>query len=125
MQGLSAPRMIQIDASAHCQLACPSCPTAGGATRAAMSAGHLDPAAFESLLDTNPELAEVELSNYGEMFLNPGLPELLRIAFERKVVIHADNGVNLNHAPGNVLEAVVQYRVRSMTVSIDGVSPET
>lgn len=116
---------IQIDASAHCQLACPSCPTATGATRPAMGAGHLDPARFAVLLQGNPELVEVELSNYGEMFLNPRLGEILRIAKEREVVLHADNGVNLNHAADEVLEALVRHRFRSMSVSIDGASSET
>src|ERR1700735_3935103 len=99
----SPVRTIQIDASAHCQLACPSCPTASGATAPAMRPGHLDPASFRSLLDANPHLTDVELSNYGEMFLNPKLPDLLRIAFDRGVIIHADNGVNLNHASAETL----------------------
>jgi MoaA/NifB/PqqE/SkfB family radical SAM enzyme len=116
---------IQIDASAHCQLACPSCPTASGATRPALGAGHLSVDAFQTLLDRNPEIQEVELSNYGEMFLNPHLPDLFRIAFERQVVLHADNGTNLNHASDATLEALVRYRFRSLTVSIDGASPET
>ncbi|HEY4363636.1 MAG TPA: radical SAM/SPASM domain-containing protein [Bryobacteraceae bacterium] len=119
------PRSLQIDASSHCQLACPSCPTATGAARPALGAGHLDPAHFRDLLDRNPDLTDVELSNYGEMFLNPKLVELLQIAHERQVVLHADNGVNLNHAPEAALEALVQYRFCSMTCSIDGASPET
>lgn len=119
-----APIAIQIDASAHCQLACPSCPTASGATRPAMGAGHLDPTAFEALLEENAALREVELSNYGEMFLNPKLSEIMRIAFEHGVVLHADNGTNLNHASEETLEALVRYRFRSLTVSIDGASPE-
>ena len=90
-----------------------------------MGAGHLDAGEFETLLERNPELLEVELSNYGEMFLNPRLQEILRIAFERSVVLHADNGVNLNHAPEETLEALVRYRFRSMTVSIDGASAES
>jgi len=122
---IAGPTAIQIDASAHCQLACPSCPTATGATRAAMSAGHLDPADFERLLEANPSLQEVELSNYGEMFLNPKLRELLRIAFEHKVVLHANNGTNLNDASEETLEALVKYRFRSLTVSIDGASQES
>jgi MoaA/NifB/PqqE/SkfB family radical SAM enzyme len=90
-----------------------------------MGAGHLDAGEFQVLLDRNPELLEVELSNYGEMFLNPRLQDILRIAFERNVVLHADNGVNLNHAPEETLEALVRYRFRSMTVSIDGASAES
>jgi hypothetical protein len=90
-----------------------------------MRPGHLDPASFRSLLDANPHLTDVELSNYGEMFLNPKLSDLLRIAFERGVIVHADNGVNLNHASAETLESLVKHRVRSMTVSIDGASAET
>jgi MoaA/NifB/PqqE/SkfB family radical SAM enzyme len=119
------PRALQIDASSHCQLACPSCPTATGAARPALGAGHLDVDNFRALLDANPEVAEVELSNYGEMFLNPKLAELLRIAHERQVVLHADNGINLNHASEATLRALVQYGFRSMTCSIDGASPES
>jgi hypothetical protein len=90
-----------------------------------MRPGHLDPASFQSLLDANPHLTHVQLSNYGEMFLNPRLIELLRIAFDRGVVICAQNGVNLNHASPETLESLVKYRVRNMTVSIDGASSET
>ncbi len=117
--------MIQIDASAHCQLACPACPTASGATRAAMGAGHLKVEDFEALLDRNPSLAEVELSNYGEMFLNPRLPDLLRVAWERKVSLHAVNGVNLNFASDEALESLVRYGFMGMTCSIDGASQES
>lgn len=122
---LKTPRAIQIDASSHCQLACPVCPTATGRTRAVLGAGHLKVSDFQRLLDANPEIAEVELSNYGEMFLNPQLPDLLACAYDRKVVVSGGNGVNLNFAHENALEAVVKYRVRSLTCSIDGATQET
>jgi MoaA/NifB/PqqE/SkfB family radical SAM enzyme len=120
-----APRAIQIDASSHCQLACPVCPTANGLARPVLGAGHLKPADFERLLDRNPEICEVELSNYGEMFLNPQLPDLLACAFERKVVVSGSNGVNLNFASDAALNALVKYRVRALTCSIDGTTNET
>lgn len=90
-----------------------------------MGAGHLDVRRFEELLDRNPEIAEVELSNYGEMFLNPRLTEIMRAAASRRVVLHADNGANMNHVSDEVLEALVAHRFRSITVSIDGASEET
>jgi MoaA/NifB/PqqE/SkfB family radical SAM enzyme len=120
-----APQGVQIDASSHCQLACPSCPTASGATKPGLGAGHLSLENFRTLIDSNPEVARIELSNYGEMFLNPHLLEMLRYAHERQVVLCADNGVNLNHAPDEVLEGLVRYQLRSMTVSIDGASAES
>jgi hypothetical protein len=82
-------------------------------------------AEFERLLDRNPQIRTVELSNYGEMFLNPQLPELLACAFERQVVVSGSNGVNLNFASEPALEAVVKYRVRELTCSIDGATQET
>lgn len=121
----AGPRAVQIDASSHCQLACPLCPTADGRARPVLGAGHLKVADFEAMLDGTPELMEVELSNYGEMFLNPYLPELLEAAYRRKVVVSGNNGVNLNFAREEALEAVVRYRVRALTCSIDGASQET
>ena len=122
---LLAPRAIQIDASSHCQLACPVCPTANGLARPVLGAGHLKLADFERLLDRNPEIREVELSNYGEMFLNPQLPDLLACAYEREVVVSGSNGVNLNFASDAALEAIVKFRVRALTCSIDGATQET
>ena len=122
---VSTPRAIQMDASSHCQLACPVCPTASGATRPVLGSGHLKLADFERLLDRNPEIAEVELSNYGEMFLNPQLPELLACAYEHKVTVSGSNGVNMNFASEAALNAIVKYRVRALTCSIDGATQET
>ena len=106
-------------------LSCPLCPTADGRARPVLGAGHLKVADFEALLDGNPSLVEVELSNYGEMFLNPHLPELLEAAYRRKVVVSGNNGVNLNFAREEALQAVVRYRVRALTCSIDGASQAT
>ena len=93
--------------------------------RPALGAGHLKLADFEALLDRNPHIAHVELSNYGEMFLNPQLADILACAFERKVTVSGSNGVNLNFAREDALEALVRYRVRALTCSIDGVTQET
>jgi MoaA/NifB/PqqE/SkfB family radical SAM enzyme len=122
---LLAPRAVQIDASSHCQLACPVCPTANGLARPVLGAGHLKLADFERLLDRNPEIREVELSNYGEMFLNPQLPDLLACAYGREVVVSGSNGVNLNFASDAALDAIVKFRVRALTCSIDGATQET
>ena len=69
--------------------------------------------------------ARIELSNYGEMFLNPDLLSMLQYAHARGVSLSADNGVNLNSVSEDILEALVQFGFRSMTCSIDGASAET
>ncbi len=120
------PRRIALEVSSACQLKCPSCPNpANEAFQSVVGKGFLKLKDFRDLLDANPWVEEIELSNYGEILLNPELPGILQYAHERKVILTADNGVNLNHATEAVLEAMVKYGLRSMLCSMDGASPET
>ena len=116
---------VRLEASSRCQLRCPSCPTTSGAIQPAIGTGTLKFQDFQALLDGNSGLRDIELSNYGEIFLNPELGEILEYAWQRKVRLWATNGVNLNHVKPEVLEAVVKYGVRQLRVSLDGASQET
>jgi MoaA/NifB/PqqE/SkfB family radical SAM enzyme len=116
---------IGLEASSVCQLKCPSCPTASKAILPVVGNGFLNLRDFQKLLDESPWLKEIELSNWGEIFLNPGLLEIIKYAYERDVALKADNGVNLNHVKESILEGLVKYKFRSMTCSIDGASNET
>ncbi|HKX10703.1 MAG TPA: hypothetical protein VJN67_21055 [Stellaceae bacterium] len=119
------PTAIRLEAASHCQLRCPSCPTTSGAIRPAIGSGFLRASDFERLLDRNPQVRAVELSNYGEIFLNPELPEILRIGHQRDIKLTAQNGVNLNAISEGVLEDLVRYRLHSLTCSIDGATSES
>ena len=119
------PRRIRLEASSFCQLRCPSCPTTTRAIHPAVGSGFLRLEDFRRLVDANPGLERIELSNYGEVFLNPELVAILEYARERGVAITVENGANLNHARPEMLEAVVRCGVRILTVSIDGASAET
>jgi len=119
------PSAIKLELSASCQLRCPSCPTATGETAQAIGAGFVRAAIFRKLLDDNPGIREIEISNYGEPFLNPDLAQILADADARGVALRCDNGANLNHARDDVLEAVVRHRLRSLRCSIDGAGAET
>jgi len=119
------PLSINIEASNHCQLRCATCPTASGEVHQAIGAGHLKAAELEAFLDAHPDLLHIELSNWGEVLLNPQLPEILRIAYERDVLVTILNGVNFNHASPAALEALVAYRVRGITFALDGASQQS
>lgn len=119
------PKKIGVEASSICQLRCPSCPNTSGATHPVIGRGFLRISDFRKLIDENPWVTEIELSNYGEIFLNPDLSELIEYAFIRGVTVSADNGVNLNDVKEKVLEDLVRYQFRSMSCSIDGASNET
>jgi len=124
-KGAPRPRRLRLEASSACNLRCPSCPTTTGDTDRVVGKGWLEVRHFRELLDDNPGVAEVELSNWGEVFVNPELVAILREAHARRVGITLANGVNLNRCSDEALEAVVKYGVRSMTISIDGASQET
>ena len=119
------PKKIRIEASSICQLKCPSCPNTSKAILPTIGSGFLQSGNFQKLLGENPFIEEVELSNYGEMFLNPDLLEIIKDAFERKVVLTADNGVNLNDITRDVLEGLVKYQFRRISCSIDGTENRT
>jgi MoaA/NifB/PqqE/SkfB family radical SAM enzyme len=119
------PSKICLEASSFCQLRCPSCPNTSKAINPAVGSGFLKLGDFQKLLDKNPWLKKIELSNYGEIFLNPDLLEIISYAYECDVALSANNGVNLNNVKASVLEGLVKYEFRSMTCSIDGASSET
>jgi len=119
------PRQIRLEASSFCQLRCPSCPTTSGHIHPAVGSGFLQFEDFRELLDSNPTLEQVEISNYGEVFLNPHLLRILEYAHQKGVAISIGNGANFNHVKDEVLEGLVKYKVRVITCSIDGATPES
>jgi MoaA/NifB/PqqE/SkfB family radical SAM enzyme len=116
---------IRLEACSACQLRCPSCPTTAGHTEEVVGTRTLRLADFVKLVDDNPWIGRIELSNYGEAFLNPHLLEMFRHAYARNVTLEIANGANLNHVRDEVLQGLVRYRVAKMTCSIDGASQET
>ena len=123
---IKPPVQIRLEASSFCNLRCPLCPTTtGDVHRGAVGGGFLRFEDFRKLLDDNPGLKRIELSNWGEIFLNPALLSVLKLAHERGVHLTASNGVNLNKIRPEVLEGLVRYQFRCLVCSIDGASEET
>jgi MoaA/NifB/PqqE/SkfB family radical SAM enzyme len=122
---LKRPRRVALDVSTACQLKCPSCPTASGAVGKSLGTGFLKFENFKTFLDDHAWVSHIELSNWGEIFLNPDLPQILAYAYRRHVALSIDNGANLNHTSAEVLDALVKYRLRSLSCSIDGASQDT
>src|ERR1051326_3713541 len=112
---------IRLEADSRCQLHCPLCPTGDGRNRKGVVGwGYLTIHNFERILDLNPEIEQVELSNWGEIVLNPNIELIIRCAHRRGIKLTARNGVNFNHVPRPVLVAMVECEFRHLTISIDG-----
>ncbi|MBR2408346.1 MAG: radical SAM protein [Lachnospiraceae bacterium] len=117
------PKKIRLDSSTLCQLDCPGCymrlhehPAVGD--------GYLKFSDFKRLLDENTGLAEIELSNNGEPFLNPDMKAILEYAAEKGVSITFRNGTNFNNVSEDVIETLVRTKVKFINFSIDGASQE-
>jgi len=67
------PRSIRLEVSTVCQLRCPSRPTGTGQTAETLGAGYLAFSNFKRIIDENPRISKIELSNSGEIFLNKEL----------------------------------------------------
>jgi MoaA/NifB/PqqE/SkfB family radical SAM enzyme len=102
------------------------CPTTTGDVHClAVGGGFLRLEDFRKLLDDNPGLECIELSNFGEIFLNPALLSMLELAHQCGVKLTAANGVNLTKVRPEVLEGLVKYQFHKLVCSIDGASEET
>lgn len=120
------PEIIRIEASSACQLKCPACPTAKGEVgRSQAGTGYLKFDDFKKLIDRNTWISRIELSNWGEVFLNPDLLKIFEYAYYKGVAIQIYNGANLNTLKEEVIKGLVQYKVRGINCSIDGASQET
>ncbi len=120
------PKSIRLEASTICQLDCPSCymrldpeGVKNGCCNGMLSCDN-----FKKIVDEN-EFETIELSNHGEIFLNPELVKIMEYAHEKGIKLTADNGVNLNKLTEEQAEALVKYEFENIVVSIDGASQET
>ena len=119
------PEQIRLDASTICQLKCRGCPTTSGQIAKFLKSGFLKFDDFRKLLEDNPRIKLIELSNWGEALLNPQLLQILQYAYGKGVHLSLKNGANLNTVKPEVLEGLVKYQLRFITCSIDGASPGT
>ena len=117
---------VSIDASTICQLRCPECSNTKGIIKnGIIGSGYLRFSDYKKFIKENPEIESVELSNWGEIFLNPELKSILKFSFEKNIKLSAGNGVNFNNVSEDIIELLVKYRFRYINFSIDGASQST
>ena len=96
---------IRLEAAMVCQVRRFLCFTTQGAIGKQLKPGFLRNENFQKLLNENPWVHDIELSSWGEIFLNPHLLNIVRLAHQRRARLRAANGVNLNtvsHARQNI-----------------------
>lgn len=120
------PKKIRIDASTICQLNCVLCYMRKNPEQVknGCKLGFLSFENFKNLVDDN-DFTEIELSNSGEIFLNPELINIIEYAHHKRIKLTATNGVNLNTLSDEMAEALVIYQFERLHISIDGASQES
>lgn len=122
------PRIAEasIDLSTICQLNCVECSTAKGITHSGIvGKGQLSFDNFKKFISENPEIKRIEMSNWGEIFLNKDICSIMSYAYNNGVTLYCGNGSNFNDVSEEMLEGLVRYRVEYLNLSIDGASQET
>lgn len=120
---LDKPKSVRLEASTICQLKCKSCYMRNHEN--SVGIGYLKYEDFVKFVNQNNYIKQIELSNSGEIFLNPDLLKIMKFAYENDIALTAYNGVNLNTVSDEVLEGLVKYKFQKLTCSIDGASQET
>lgn len=119
------PSKVRMDVSTVCQLNCCDCYMRTNENAIKVTKiGFLRFKNFKRFIDNNPFIRQIEISNSGEIFLNPDIFYIIKYAYENNVLLTARNGVNFNSVSNEVLEALVKYKFHSIVFSIDGASQE-
>ena len=121
------PTIIRLEACNECQLNCPACGIREAEQRIIEKGGgfgYLKFSDFKHFIDNHSFIKTLELSNNGEIFLNPELDDIIKYAYEKGITLLANNGVNLNTVSEKTLENLVKYKFSSIFVSIDGATPD-
>jgi len=115
---------IRLDVCTLCKLNCPTC-TMRLLNYGGNGAGYLTFENYKKFLNNNEnQIKRIEISNAGEPFLNPEIIDILKYSKEKNIDITCNNGTTLNFNNKKILEALVDYEVKSVVVAIDGITQE-
>lgn len=124
---LYKPSFVKLEACSACNLRCKECYMRKNEKNPnIIKPGYLKAKDFESFLIKNPFVKQIELSDSGEIFLNPELGAIIRCATFHNVSLTCNNGCNFNRVSDDILcDMVVFGSFKLIRFSIDGASPET
>lgn len=117
------PTHVRLEVCTLCQLDCVSCHMRRH-NYGTIGKGWLPFQTFKEFVDKNTFIKSIEISNFGEPFLNPDLKEILQYAAERDITVTVGNGTNFNYLSDEMAELLVTGTVSMINVSIDGASQE-
>lgn len=119
-------RKVRIESCTLCKLRCPGCPSHIRTVDNCMGKGWLTADHFRRFLRLSPSVKQIELVQFGELFLNPEMLDIARIAKAANVILLARGGTTLNGASADTLREIIRTGAfHDIRVAIDGASAET
>lgn len=114
-------RVLQIETSSECNFRCPSCPLS--MKEYDRPEKHLGPEEFRRILDAFPDVEKLELQGVGEVFLNPRIFEVIRVAVERGIRVHTFS--NASKIDRDTARGIVESGLALINFSMDGADEDT
>jgi MoaA/NifB/PqqE/SkfB family radical SAM enzyme len=116
------PYRYTIDPINICNLRCPLCPT--GLGKLGREQGKMTLNRYKALIDQIvPYAYSVELYNWGEPFLHPGIFDMIEYASSRKISVSLSS--NLNYFTREMARKTVRAGLDMIIISVDGATQET
>lgn len=121
------PGILSLEVTSICNLKCPMCPR----TFSDRKFSHMSLPLYKKLIDeiavhdAEKRVEQVALQGYGEIFLHPQWFEIVEYA-SRKIknaYIRLDTNGTLMKEP--IVEKLFECHLKALTVSVDGIDPET
>ncbi|MDR2685353.1 MAG: glycosyltransferase [Rickettsiales bacterium] len=117
------PESVRLDICTLCNLDCLTCRMRKN-NFCNRGAGYTSFQNFEKFLNKNPFVKNIEISSWGEPFMNPDIIPIIELARSRGVKITISHGTNFNAVNDKILYALVLNEIEYINIAIDGASPE-
>jgi radical SAM protein with 4Fe4S-binding SPASM domain len=117
------PYMLQIEPTNRCNLSCPLCPAGCGELRREAHTMRIEE--FTSIVDDLEDyLLLLDLWDWGEPFLNPSLPAMVRYASRRGIKTITSTNAHFLHED-EFVAALLESGLTSLIVSLDSTDEES
>ncbi|MFT5284101.1 MAG: radical SAM protein with 4Fe4S-binding SPASM domain [Planctomycetota bacterium] len=114
-------RALQIETSSICNFRCNSCVLS--LPDYDRPAKHMSPDEFARVLDAFPTVEKIEMQGIGEVFLNPQVFDLIRIATDRGIQVQTFS--NASVIDREMAHKIVESGIAVINFSMDGADEET
>lgn len=111
------PTSIVVDVGNICNLKCPLCPT--GIKKLNYTQNTMSFNRFKIIIKKMRSLTHIELSNWGESFLNPEISKMIKYAKKHNILVTTDTNFSFKKSEDFFIN-IVKSGLDRLTISLDG-----